>query len=77
MVAVGEEGSSASDSPSYDSIVPFIFGIGCEFLGVVFIHIFWDEVFSCENKDKDYDHLVDGLADDVLQHCFGNDVFVS
>lgn len=69
--------SSAAYSTSNYSIVPLILGMCCKDAVVVGVLILRDEALSCEYEYEHHNDLKNALADDMFEHGFGYDVFVS
>ena len=69
-ITIGEVRSSASNSTTHNSIVPFVVRMSREQFCVICVHFFRDKVFSHKDDYQNDDQLVNRLANDVLEHCF-------
>ena len=78
FISIDVEEPSAADITSYGSISPFVLRV-CDIdrIGVVGIHVLWDELLTHEDENKeDYD-LENGLSYDVFEHGSIDDTLVS
>lgn len=76
LIAIEFIKPAATHSASDHSFVPLILRVTCEDSVVVRILKLRDEALSCEHEHEHHDELEDALANDMLEHGLGDDVFV-
>ncbi len=69
--------STTPHSASHNSILPLVLGMGSENGCVVGIHVFGNNLLTCEHQNHHHDQLENSLSNDVFEHCGRNDVLVS
>ena len=77
-ISIGMEKPAATDSATHNPISPLVLRVGdIDRIGIIGISIFRDELFAHEDDDQEDDDLEDGLAYDVFEHGFVDDVVIS